>query len=196
MLIIGLWNSLVTPKNTAHNLGASFINMLLNKMTNIICTTVTTEKYILYSYKFNENLEIKLLLFYGFINQTGENFASLPTEIYNRITKYEIVSVYDDISLKTGQIKCTFGKGTNYHNGVINLNKHISPNYWRIRIGITKEGTANDFVTKELLADHVVYSFVCELVDLFLKTIIEQQNKKEKEILLKFQENCNFKFRN
>jgi len=52
-----------------------------------------------------------------------------------------------------GRLKIKQGGGTGGHNGLKSIDAHISPNYWRVRIGIGHPGVKGDVVTNYVLND-------------------------------------------
>lgn len=49
----------------------------------------------------------------------------------------QVVTLYDEITVSVGDIKCSFGRGDGGHNGVTSLIDHLgTKDFFRIRIGI------------------------------------------------------------
>ena len=69
-----------------------------------------------------------------FMNRSGISVSQISK--FYKISKTSIYVFYDDIDLKSGQIKVKIGGGHGGHNGLRDIDQHIGKEYWRIRIGI------------------------------------------------------------
>ncbi len=69
-----------------------------------------------------------------FMNRSGISVSQISK--FYKISKTSIYVFYDDIDLKSGQIKLKIGGGHGGHNGLRDIDQHIGKEYWRIRIGI------------------------------------------------------------
>ena len=69
-----------------------------------------------------------------FMNRSGISVSQILR--FYKISENSIYVFYDDIDLKSGQIKIKNGGGHGGHNGLRNIDQHIGKEYWRIRIGI------------------------------------------------------------
>lgn len=70
---------------------------------------------------------------------TYMNNSGLPVHevsAYYDIPPEHIFVFHDDLDLAPGKIKVKYGGGNAGHNGLKDLDHHLSPNYWRVRIGI------------------------------------------------------------
>ena len=52
----------------------------------------------------------------------------------------KLVVCYDDLDLAPGKLKVKQGGGHGGHNGLRSIDKHLGPNYWRVRLGIGHPG--------------------------------------------------------
>ena len=48
--------------------------------------------------------------------------------------------VYDELDLAPGKCRVKRGGGSGGHNGIRSIDRHIGPEYWRIRLGIGHPG--------------------------------------------------------
>ena len=69
-----------------------------------------------------------------FMNRSGISVSQISK--FYKISGTSIYVFYDDIDLKSGQIKVKIGGGHGGHNGLRDIDQHIGKEYWRIRIGI------------------------------------------------------------
>ena len=69
-----------------------------------------------------------------FVNRSGISVSQISK--FYKIPENSIYVFYDDIDLKSGQIKVNIGGGHGGHNGLRDIDQHIGKEYWRIRIGI------------------------------------------------------------
>ena len=69
-----------------------------------------------------------------FMNRSGISISQISK--FYKISETSIYVFYDDIDLKSGQIKVKIGGGHGGHNGLRDIDQHIGKEYWRIRIGI------------------------------------------------------------
>ena len=69
-----------------------------------------------------------------FMNRSGISVSQISK--FYKISENSIYVFYDDIDLKSGQIKVKIGGGHGGHNGLRDIDQHIGKEYWRIRIGI------------------------------------------------------------
>jgi PTH1 family peptidyl-tRNA hydrolase len=55
--------------------------------------------------------------------------------------------IHDELDLPVGTAKLKYGGGNGGHNGLKDISKHLAtPDYWRLRLGISHPGDANDVV--------------------------------------------------
>jgi PTH1 family peptidyl-tRNA hydrolase len=88
-----------------------------------------------------------------FMNLSGESVGEAVR--FHKLTPKDVIVFHDDLDLLPGQVKIKQGGGTGGHNGLKSLDAHISPNYWRVRIGIGHPGGDSDEVTNYVLGPFV-----------------------------------------
>lgn len=69
-----------------------------------------------------------------YMNNSGSPVQQVRS--YYDIPTDHIFVFHDDLDLAPGKIKVKYAGGHAGHNGLKDLDLHISPNYWRVRIGI------------------------------------------------------------
>lgn len=71
--------------------------------------------------------------------QSFMNLSGQPTRAMMDFLKIEppaVVVVHDEVDLPFGAIRCKQGGGHGGHNGLRDLNKHLGPDYLRVRVGV------------------------------------------------------------
>ncbi len=75
---------------------------------------------------------------------------------YYDIAPQEILVAYDELALPVGKIRIKQGGGSNGHNGIKDIVRHIGADFHRLRLGIDHPGT------KDLVHGHVLSNFRAE----------------------------------
>lgn len=70
----------------------------------------------------------------SFMNLSGQPVRALMD--FLKIEAPEIVVVHDEVDLPFGAVRCKQGGGHGGHNGLRDLNKHLGPDYLRVRVGV------------------------------------------------------------
>ena len=94
---------------------------------------------------------IKLLKPSTYMNNSGESIVQAMR--FFKLDPSQVFVFYDDLDLSPGKCRIRLGGGTGGHNGLRSIEKHIGPDYWRVRIGIGHPGR------KELVLAHVLNDF-------------------------------------
>lgn len=80
-----------------------------------------------------------------FMNLSG-NAVGEASRFY-QISPDHVIVIHDEMDVPVGQIKLKIGGGAAGHNGIKSVAEHISPDFYRIRVGIGKApGVGADFV--------------------------------------------------
>ncbi|WP_035057953.1 aminoacyl-tRNA hydrolase [Andreprevotia chitinilytica] len=80
-----------------------------------------------------------------FMNKSGLAVVALAQ--FYKILPDEILVVHDELDLPAGQIKLKQGGGHGGHNGLKDIQAHLStPNFWRLRIGVGHPGNRNEVI--------------------------------------------------
>lgn len=72
---------------------------------------------------------------------------------FHKIEPGEIIVLHDEIELVAGKVKVKKGGGSAGHNGIRSIDAHLSPDYWRLRLGVGRPET------KEEVHGHVLSDF-------------------------------------
>lgn len=78
----------------------------------------------------------KVVLFkpLSYMNLSGRPVAE--TAGFFKIPPEQLIVFHDDLDLSPGTVRVKQGGGNGGHNGLKDLDAHLGPNYWRVRIGI------------------------------------------------------------
>lgn len=82
--------------------------------------------------------EVWLLKPQTFMNLSGRAVGALAQ--FYKIEPGQILVVHDELDLPPGGVKLKLGGGHGGHNGLKDIAAHLSPNFWRMRIGIGHPG--------------------------------------------------------
>lgn len=137
-LIIGLGNPGVNYAKTRHNVGFMAVEVLARqygfnpfsafKKSRIAMGDIAGEKVILVQPQ-------------TFMNLSGSAVQEVGG--YYKIAPQDTLVIQDDLALALGRIKIKQGGSAAGHNGIKDIDRHIGPDYWRIRIGIGKAEYVN-----------------------------------------------------
>ena len=146
-LLVGLANPGSEYKNTRHNVGAWFIDSILNEKN----------KSLKFEKKFQGNYskitvrdhEVHVIVPQTYMNLSGQSVLSIMN--FYKIKAEEILIAHDDLDLNPGVAKIKSGGGHGGHNGLKDIMNRInSRDFLRLRIGIGHPGDRN-FVSKYVL---------------------------------------------
>ena len=86
-----------------------------------------------------------------FVNESGRSvgealrFYKLPVD--------RLIVIYDELDLAPGKCRMKRGGGAGGHNGIRSIDRHVGPEYWRVRLGIGHPGN------KALVRRYVLHDF-------------------------------------
>jgi PTH1 family peptidyl-tRNA hydrolase len=86
----------------------------------------------------------------AYMNRSGKPAAEAAR--FFKIEPSHIIVFHDDLDLESGDIRVKQGGGHGGHNGLKDLDAHLTPNYWRVRIGIGRPLHKDD-VTSYVLSN-------------------------------------------
>ncbi|CCG09554.1 aminoacyl-tRNA hydrolase [Pararhodospirillum photometricum] len=92
-----------------------------------------------------------LLLPETYMNLSGQSVAEAVR--FHKIALADVVVLHDDLDLAPGKVKIKQGGGHGGHNGLRNIDAHLGPEYWRIRLGVGHPGH------KDKVSDYVLSDF-------------------------------------
>ncbi|MBL7078049.1 aminoacyl-tRNA hydrolase [Candidatus Shapirobacteria bacterium] len=129
MLIVGLGNPEDKYQNTRHNAGMMFMDFLADKWElkwkkrkDLLCFVAQKDGLFL----------AKPLTF---MNESGKAVAKLVEKL--KIEFKDLYLAHDELDLKLGEWKLTFGKSSPLHKGVLSVEQYLkTKEFWRLRIGV------------------------------------------------------------
>lgn len=133
-LIIGLGNPGKTYEQTRHNIGFQVIDLLASKWN----APLTQSKFKgMYSIIHRPEGKVMLLKPLTYMNLSGESVSALMD--YYDVGIEDIVVIYDDLDLPTGQLRLRQKGSAGGHNGIKSLIHHLgTQEFNRMRIGISR----------------------------------------------------------
>ncbi len=129
MLLIGLGNPSEEYQNTRHNTGQIFLNYLVRK------EGLRWEKRKKQLVAIAQKGKLTLAKPLVFMNESGQAVSKISVRL--SVPTSALYIVHDELDLKLGDFKITFGKSSPLHKGVASVEKYLkTKDFWRIRIGI------------------------------------------------------------
>lgn len=149
-IIVGLGNPSKEYEGTRHNVGFDVIDKLADKY-NI---SVDTKKHRAFIGKgMIGGQKVILAKPQTYMNLSGESVRSL-LDYYKVDEEEELLVIYDDISLGTGQLRIRAKGSAGGHNGIKNIIAHLGGQVFpRIKVGVGEKPPKYD------LADYVLGHF-------------------------------------
>jgi PTH1 family peptidyl-tRNA hydrolase len=94
----------------------------------------------------------KTLLFkpQSYMNRSGLPVAELMK--FYKESPDHLTVIHDEIDLTAGKIRVKMGGGHGGHNGLRDIDRHLGPNYWRVRVGVGRSRFNAD-VDQHVLSD-------------------------------------------
>ncbi|RNF38358.1 aminoacyl-tRNA hydrolase [Planococcus salinus] len=133
-LIVGLGNPGKTYEETRHNIGFKVIDHLAANWN----APLTQSKFKgMYSIIHRPEGKVMLLKPLTYMNLSGESVGALMN--YYNIAIEDLVVIYDDLDLPTGQLRLRQKGSAGGHNGIKSLIQHLGTQQFnRMRIGISR----------------------------------------------------------
>lgn len=97
------------------------------------------------------NAKILLLKPQTFMNESGRSVGEAMR--FFKLEPGDVTAFYDELDLDPFRIKVKTGGGTAGHNGIRSIDKHIGPDFRRVRLGIGHPGH-KDRVTGHVLGNY------------------------------------------
>jgi len=156
-LVVGLGNPGKKYADTRHNVGFEVVDRL------------------------KKGLKVKGVRFLKpqlFMNRSGEVVKEAVKK--SKVKLEDVYVVHDDLDIKLGEFKVSWGKGPKDHNGLRSIYEQLgSKEFWYVRVGIDNrveipfEGPGEDYVLsswlpeERLIVDNTVKKIVRELKNVF-----------------------------
>jgi PTH1 family peptidyl-tRNA hydrolase len=137
-LIVGLGNPGREYLMTRHSLGF----LVVDRLTQKLGVELTKEKFRGLYYKTDDYILLKPQTY---MNSSGECISDFMN--YWRISKENLLVIYDDIALPLGQFRYREQGSSGGHNGMKNIIEKLGTNkFKRLRVGIDYD---NNFLIKD-----------------------------------------------
>lgn len=101
-----------------------------------------------------EGEKLLLLKPQTFMNRSGQALRAAAD--FYKIPPAQIIVLHDDLDLPLGKLRIKQGGGHGGHNGLRDIDAHLGPDYWRIRLGIGHPGD------KDRVHEYVLSNFAPE----------------------------------
>jgi PTH1 family peptidyl-tRNA hydrolase len=86
-----------------------------------------------------------------YMNDSGQAVGEAMR--FFKLAPDDVFVIYDEIDLAPGKCRVKKGGGTAGHNGIRSIERHIGPDFWRVRLGVGHPGH------KEMVHGHVLHDF-------------------------------------
>ncbi len=130
-MVVGLGNPGRRYVDTRHNVGFAVIETLAHRWS--IPAEGKQLGALVGSGRISNN-KAMLVRPQSFMNRSGTPVRSLMG--YFKTPADKVVVVHDDLDLPFGRVQVKRGGGHGGHNGLRDLNKHVGPDYVRVRMGV------------------------------------------------------------
>ncbi|PPI88119.1 aminoacyl-tRNA hydrolase [Candidatus Pantoea edessiphila] len=147
-LIVGLLNPGKPYNFTRHNVGAWYINSLIEKYH--LCIKKDYRFFGNTSKLYIDNHKLYLLMPNTFMNLSGTAVRMMAN--FYKILPEEILIAHDELNFPPGIAKFKYGGSHGGHNGLKDIINKFNVNFYRLRIGIGHPGNqnkVNQFVLSE-----------------------------------------------
>ena len=135
--IIGLGNPTAKYEKTRHNIGFDVIDVLADKMS----VEMKTKKHkAIIGQGFIGSEKVILVKPQTYMNLSGEAVRAV-VDFYKINPESDIIVIYDDVSLKTGQLRIRSKGSAGGHNGIKSIIAHLgTQTFKRIKVGVGADG--------------------------------------------------------
>ncbi len=157
-VIAGLGNPGPDYELTRHNAGFWFVDNLAHKLNASFAKERAFNAEVAKA-KVN-GTDVWLIKPQTYMNRSGQAVAALMR--FYKLTPEQLLVVHDELDLLPGTVKMKKGGGTGGHNGLKDIQAHLSTtDWWRLRIGIGHPRSLNlagevvDFVLHKPSREHL-----------------------------------------
>lgn len=137
-LIVGLGNPGLEYKNTRHNIGFDYLDLIANKLNILNFQEKFNGLYARLKYKEHDIILLKPC---SYMNLSGEVIKKFVD--YYKIDSKNILVIHDDLDMDVARLKLKENGSSGGHNGIKNIILNLgTEEFKRLKIGISK----NDFI--------------------------------------------------
>ncbi|BCN28969.1 aminoacyl-tRNA hydrolase [Anaeromicropila herbilytica] len=160
-IIVGLGNPTREYEGTRHNIGFDVITQIAED--NNISMDMKKHKAVC-GKGYIEGEKVILAKPQTYMNLSGESVRELID--FYKVSKEEVIIIYDDISLDVGQLRIRAKGSAGGHNGIKSIISHLgSDEFARIKVGVGDKPKGYD------LADYVLGHFNKDELDVVKEAI-------------------------
>lgn len=149
-LIVGLGNPGREYADTRHNAGFWCVDTWARKLG--IGFSLESKYFAELARTKIGQQDLFLLKPQTYMNLSGKSVQALAS--FYKIQPEEILVVHDELDLLPGEIRVKQGGGNAGHNGLKDIAAHLTPNFWRLRLGV---GHPRSLGLKQNVADFVLH---------------------------------------
>jgi len=141
-LIVGLGNPGEKYEDTRHNIGFKVIDYLVEEYNG----TAFREKFqgLISEITYKDD-KILLLKPQTYMNLSG-NSVNDVVKFFKLNPKEDLIVAFDDMDLKSGQIKIKRKGSAGGHNGMKSIISHLGEEFIRVKLGIGKPDTREEVI--------------------------------------------------
>lgn len=134
-LIVGLGNPDRKHQKNRHNLGFMVLKKIAQKRRIVFRLEPTYQSHIADMGDLEHR--VKLVEPQTYMNESGR--AVIKIKNFYKIDSEDIWVIYDDVDLEFGKVRLCLGGSSAGHKGVQSIVENIGDQFWRVRIGISKD---------------------------------------------------------
>lgn len=130
-IVVGLGNPGQEYSCSRHNIGF----MAIDKLAEKLAVTTWRERYNAQVAEYRGSQTVLLVKPQTYMNLSGRSVA--PLAAFYKVTPEDIIVIYDDLDLPTGQLRLRLKGGSGGHRGIESMLAELGKDdFARIRIGI------------------------------------------------------------
>ncbi|MEM1379136.1 MAG: aminoacyl-tRNA hydrolase [Pseudomonadota bacterium] len=118
-----------------------------------------------------------------YYNDSGRSVGEAAR--FHKIAPHDIIVFHDEIDLAPGKLRVKEGGGLAGNNGLKSIAAHVSPDVWRVRIGVGHPGR------KDAVTHHVLKDFAKEERDTWLGDFLRHVGPAAEYLVPPSEEGCN-----
>jgi PTH1 family peptidyl-tRNA hydrolase len=138
ILLVGLGNPGTEYEKTRHNIGFRIVDQICEEHR---FGSFRLKDFGLLAEGHIGDTKVYALKPLTFMNRSG--IAIKAASQFFKIPVENIIVCHDELALDFGKLKLKHGGGHAGHNGIRDTDRHMGPNYWRLRFGVGHPGDRN-----------------------------------------------------
>jgi peptidyl-tRNA hydrolase, PTH1 family len=173
-LIIGLGNPGEKYANTRHNIGYMVMDDIAKVKEVEFASIGQFEADIA---EVGESDKIFLVKPLTFMNNSGN--AAQKLKNFYKVDVQDVLIVHDDVDLEMGKIRLSFSGSSAGHKGVQSIIDKIGEDFWRLRIGVGKDGQipTDAWVLQNFEKDEKLKTIIDKATGIVIESLSKEINK-------------------